>query len=805
MQKRWFRIRWADGEPARRSAAALLDRMVRVTDMSVIWIAVEDDLALVVEVDGPAEALLFEGLHRRLPRARLHLESPRNVAALTDDLGHAVVLCGPPPPEPPFPEALLALPTRAPASAVLNWRGAGCTAALFASERVLVAEALAEHWPGARVLPGWTKRFVRPFCGLDLEPSRMTALPSSEDFPMLASRKRVEREFACRHATGEILVGSDARGRPVRLRAPARLVWVGAAKGVGDPLNRVTRWWDGQVVVLDASGGGVDASWQGQVAATVVSWDDASISSHINPLMLLPGEAVEAHISRVGRWLRTLDIAPSLLGGMAWKGLLAVLRMMALDQACLAPPTLLGILENVEGVAKELAGLLPDLPAGDRAALDAVRWREDGRALMAAHTILSRALDVPGMALWFPPYLSEERMREEDWLVIDVPLFSPAQRLYWDSLLPLLEALYAGRADTLIVVLSGGAVAGRALDWQGPCSVVAWGPSVKGAAGKDTVPGDADLVVGAGADPARVATLLAAPPALLASQDVDQAEARIAGDVGSLHLDIPSPPGRNAGGAWRTPAGELLPAPLGVAREGAEDVLAELLGSTLEPQGPALIVGSRTVWSAIRRTSAGDGFVFLSEGSRPLVNPLVSADVSAWIWWGRGLGIDAAFVRRAHRRGIETVQGMLRYARRAGPRAAPCRATLGALEEACACGGLGACESDRLVWREDAPWLAVESSHAAVNRTLAMAALTAGARLVLVDAEGFVRSDMPMLRRVEALVCPAPAWIGRVLVAPRGRLAPAERYDGEGLGEDVVMLDRSRGGEERRIRWRPRS
>lgn len=794
MQRRWFRIRWADGEPARRAAVDVLDRVAHKADLSVAWIRLNGDLGLLVEAGGRAEALLSEGLLRCLPGARLVPESAGDVTALTDELGHGRVLWGPRPASPPFPDAVLELPTDGPVSAVLTWRASRLGVTLFTAQRMSGRAALEERWAGVRVMPTWARWAARIFGGAQLKPSHMLTLPSSEEFPMLASRKRAERMLSCSHSRGELLLGFDAKGREVWLPSPARLVWVGAPEGIRGPLRWMMRHWNGRVVVLDSDAGTVSAAAQ-DVAAIVVDWAQPERSDHVNPLMKIAGETADRHVARMGRWLRTLGVGPDVLGGRVWRGLLAVLKLMVLDGADPAPHALLGVFRNVQSFAAELEAVRSWLPPRDRAALDAVRWGEDGRALAAAESILLQVLDVPEMALWCPPYVGLERLQEADWLVIRAPAAAPAPRLYWDSLLPLLEALHADRADTLVVALSAGAVAGSALSWQGPCSVVGWGRSLQPAIGSDVVPPDVDLVSGAGADPRSVAPLLRVGAAALASQGADQAEARIGGDLGSLRLCLPSPSTGRPAGAWRTPSGEAFPAPLGIVGEEGEEILSALLQATLGPDERVLVLGRREALRAVWQAAGGDLSADLWTDDRPPVAPLASADVNAWIWWGQGLGIQASLLRSAHGEGVKSVRELIAYARERGPHARRTGTLLTSLEEMCASGAFGYQESEPARWLAEHPRLAIESTCGAESRALAMGALNAGARLVIVDAPGFVRSDVAMLRRVKALLCPAPPWIDTVLMwSPDG-----------GGGDHAAVFRRRSSGEERRIRWRARA
>jgi hypothetical protein len=62
--------------------------------------------------------------------------------------------------------------------------------------------------------------------------------------------------------------------------------------------------------------------------------------------------------------------------------------------------------------------------------------------------------------------------------------------------------------------------------------------------------------------------------------------------------------------------------------------------------------------------------------------------------------------------------------------------------------------------------MAVEAVNPALTRALVMGGLEAGARIVLYDAPGIGRRDLPALRRGQALVYPGEAWIDTVLVTP---------------------------------------
>ena len=782
MRRRWFRIRWSDSGRARKLAMNLLDRIAKTADLSAVWLALEGNLALVVQVERHAEALLFEGLHHSLPHARVMVEDAHNVEAFSEDLDHGFVVSGPVPEMPPFPQALLDLPTDAPASARLGWQQRCLTTMVFTTERIDVAEALNGHWPGARVKPRWAKQVLALLGSQEIPPSRMMALPSSERFSMLASRQRDERAFAGNHDCGELLLGCDVENRPVWLQAPARLVWVGAPQRVDNVLGWMTQRWRGQVIVLDADPGRVDKVWQ-DVSEVMVAWSMPGQSDHINPLMQIEGEGVEAYITRVESWLRSLGITPDILGGRVWSALLVTIKLLVLARETVSPPVLLHLFRSIESISAELSDLTGRLSQGDQTTLDAVHWPQDKQAVVPADSILSRVLDTPEMILWFPPYLDSARLREARWVILRVPRQTRAQRIYWDTLLPLLYALYADRSDALMLALSAESVGGKVMAWQGDLSAVAWGASLKSAIGKQRVPPEADLLVGAWAEPRHFSDAVGLSPAVLAAQDIDQAEARIGGDIGSVRLRFPKQRVKQPIGVWRTESGERIPAPLAILGDDADELICTLLKATLGRDERVIIIGKRDIWGWVRRAFGRDAFAFLPASDLPMLNLLASSDVFSWIWWGRGLGIPAEFLQQAYRQEINTVQRLLQYAKGTdwgkdqssllgrspspesrGRERVRGASTAAVLQDVCNTGLLGHAESNPVEWFEGAHRLAVESVNPAVTRALAMAALEAKARIVIYDTPGIVQTDRSLLQRTRGLIYPAVAWIDSILI-----------------------------------------
>jgi hypothetical protein len=748
---------------------AFLDEMTETSDVDVVWITIQGDLALAVSVEPHIEAILVEGFGQRLPGARIVPESPANVTAYTTDLDYARALTGPVPETPIFPHLLLNL-AGGPASVRLTWRDGvlGCT--VFADSEIDV-ETLQAQWDGCRAWPQWAQGLVGLFDRAEIPPSRMMVLPPARDFTMLASRKMEERAFSHDWSAGGLLLGSDVDGRPVRLPTPgARLAWIGAPQRVDNVFGGMAQRWPGRVVVFDADAGHVDKAWQDVSDAVLIDWRTPGRSSHVNPLMRLPGEAVDRYVDRIATWFKRLGITPKVLGARTWKGLLALLRFAATGQEEVVPPAILRMLQSsdIEANLDALRDARDVLPQSDRTALETVDWSRARQSLAPAREILAQVFDVPEMVLWFPEYLDAERLREARWVIVRVPRRRKSQRRYWNTMMPLLTALYGDDAETLVLALNAGTTGGKILDWEGDTSVIAWGASIEAATGKAMLPSDLDVLVGARANPGRFAPLLGVSRAALAAQNVYQAEARLGGDVGSVRLQMPRAKERDeaAQSAWRAD-GVSIPAPTTVLgeTEGAGRAIAALLRASLTPDERVMVIGKRDLWSALRATFDGS-FTYLPADNLPMLNPLDSSSVYGWVWWGKGLGIPADVFQRAYREGVDTVQSLLRYARSDANDDLAESSTVAVLQDVCSTGLFGVAESAPATWLDEVPRMAVEAVNPALTRALVMGGLEAGARIVLYDAPGIGRRDLPALRRGQALVYPGEAWIDTVLVTP---------------------------------------
>jgi len=768
MAEKWWRLRWDDAGRSLNRARSFLDEMIEASDLDVVWIKMQDDLALVVQVEPHAEAILYEGLGQRLPGARIVSESASNVSAYTVDLAHAYVATGPVPEEPVFPQGLLDLAVGT-ASAHLSWRNGVFSCSLFADEEI-DAEALQARWPGCRTWPQWAKGIVGMVKKPRVPSSRMMALPSSQDFTMLASRKTEARTFSRAHSTGTLLLGSDVQGQPLRLPAPgARLLWVGSPQRVDNVFGWMAQRWPGRVVVFDADVRSVNKAWQDVSDAVLIDWRTPGRSGHINPLMRLPDEATSAYSERVSAWLQSLGINAQVLGARVWEGFLALLRLTAEGEGMLQPPALLSTLQagNAGDVLRAFNGLVGKLSGAERVALESVAWDREQQCLAPAREILKQVFDIAEMVLWFPEYLPSERLREARWIIVRVPRRRKGQRLYWRAMMPLFEALYGNDPDTLVLTLNASAVGGETIEWKGETSVVSWGPSIEAAMGKVTLPPDLDVIAGAQANTGRFASSLGVSRATLAAQSIYQAESRLGGDTGSVELRLPRSEERVV--AKESPwcvEDSAIPTPTTVmgAPEDAERAVAALLKDSLTSGDRVIVIGKRDVWGSLR-SAFGEQFTYLPASELPMLNPLDRRrDVFAWIWWGKGLGIPPEVLQRAYRDGINTVQSLLRYARREADEDLADSSAVAVLQDVCSTGLFGVGESDPVDWLAEAPWLAVESVNAALTRALVMGGLEAGARIVLYDAPGVGRKDLPALRRGHSLVYPTARWINNVLV-----------------------------------------
>ena len=616
---------------------------------------------------------------------------------------------------------------------------------------------------------------------------------------MLASRKMEERAFSQPHSGSGLLLGRDAEDRPVRLSVPgARLVWVGAPQRVDNVFGWMAQRWPGRVVVFDADVGNVDKAWQDVSEAVLVDWRTPGRSGHANPVMRLPEEDMDAYVERIAAWLKSLGITSQVLGGRVWEGLLALLRLVASEQGEIKPPALLRLFEsgNTEDVLEVFEDLLDVLSEGQRIALEGVDWAREQQCLAPAREILKQVFDVAEMVLWFPEYLSVERLREAPWVIFRVPRRRKAQRRYWRAMMPLLSALYGGDPDTLLLTLDVAAIGGKAMDWAGDTSVVSWGASVEGGTGQVAVPPDVDVMAGARANPGRFASALDVSRAALAAQNVYQAEARLGGDVGSVQLRVPKTKGRRAAAAasWKVD-GSSVPAPTAVLGEpdGAGRAMAALLRESLASDERVLVIGKRDLWGSLRAVFEGE-FTYLPADDLPMLNPLSSErKVFAWIWWGKGLGIPPEVLQRAYREGVGTIQGLLRYVRGDVNEDLAESSAVAVLQDVCSTGLFGVAESEPSEWLAEAPWLAVESVNPALTRALVMGGLEAGAGIVLYDAPGIGRRDLPALCRGRALVYPAEAWIDNVLVTPKSnglvRGLPVEvQREADSLDVDEVYV-----------------
>jgi hypothetical protein len=188
-----------------------------------------------------------------------------------------------------------------------------------------------------------------------------------------------------------------------------------------------------------------------------------------------------------------------------------------------------------------------------------------------------------------------------------------------------------------------------------------------------------------------------------------------------------------------------------------------------------------------------------------MLNPLDSSSVYGWVWWGKGLGIPADVFQRAYREGVDTVQSLLRYARSDANDDLTESSTVAVLQDVCSTGLFGVAESAPATWLDEVPRMAVEAVNPALTRALVMGGLEAGARIVLYDAPGIGRRDLPALRRGQALVYPGEAWIDTVLVTPGSnglvRGLPREVQEAvDALGTDEGYLYRRDVNRGRRVR-----
>ena len=771
MSEKWWRLRWDDAGRSLNHARALLDELTQAGDVDVIWITTQNDLALVVRVEPHAEAILYEGLTQRLPGARIVSESASNVAAYTSGLSHAYVATGPVPDEPVFPQGLLDLGV-APASAKLSWRDGVLSCSVFADDDVDI-NALQSRWPGCKAWPQWAKGVVGMVKKPKIPSSRMLMLPSSQDFTMLASRKTDVRSFSKSHSNGALLLGSDISDKPVRLSVPgARLLWVGAPQRVDNVFGRMAQRWPGKVVVFDADVRSVDKAWQDVSDAVLVDWRTPGRSGHVNPLMRLPKEDLDAYAERIAAWLKSLGITAQVLGARVWEGLLALLRLVSEGEGVVRPPTLLSMLKSGDtvDVLRAFSDLKGRLSEAERVALESVEWGREQQCLAPAREILKQVFDIAEMVLWFPEYLSAERLREARWVIFRVPRRRKGQRLYWRAMMPLLSALYGDDADTLLLTLNTSTIGGEVIGWGGETSVISWGASIEAAIGQVTVPDGLDFIVGAQANPGRFAASLGVSRATLAAQNVYQAEGRLDGDTGSIRLRIPKAQEQEVTkpSPWRVGGreGGAVPTPTTVMGTpgAASSAVAALLRQSLVPDERVMVIGKRDVWGTLRADFEGE-FTYLPANELPMLNPVDRRrKVFAWIWWGKGLGIPSEMLQRAYREGVDTIQGLLRYAQRDASEDLADSSAVAVLQDVCSTGLFGVAESDPADWFESAPWLAVESVNPALTRMLVMASVEADARIVLYDAPGVGHKDLPALRRGHALVYPSVVWIDNLLV-----------------------------------------
>lgn len=757
----WHRVRYDDQGADLGPAVRMLDRIAQAGCLEALWIARRGSLALLVCADQEREALLVEGLINTLPGARLTRERSEAVEEVLNDFPSRYTVSGAPVDgSPPVPGFLLALGSDA--ALHLKWvSGRLAASTLYARERrQKVGQTLRDHWPRAGIpLMSWPMR-------LNLLPSQVLSLPPSREHPTLASRNVHERAFANPHE-GPLLLGCDMDDQGVSLSCPMRLVWVGSPARVDAVCSWMTQRWTGRMLVLDGSGE-VGKGWQDVSQAVMVSWASPGRSAHINPLARLPGESDSIYVDRAMAWLAGLGISQSILGARVTILVRAMVRLLVSTGAELHPMGMLGLLNAPQGMEDLDRRAVDVLPEEELATWRARDWRRDAGWLTPAVSILRGLFDrTPEMALWMPPYTSIETVLHSRWVIFRVPTHTANQRTFWAGVWPLLLAAY-GHDDVLAFALGLGSGGARALELAtgGGASVLAWGSSLLDAVGIQDAKrlSGVDLMVGAGGDPAQFAPVLRVPPQILAAQADDQAMARLGGDVGSVRFRLPAQAARMYAG-WPTANGMMVP-PLASVLGDEEAAAAAVVGLIKHAKRAGkriLILGTKTLWPALQ-AELPDALL-LGTNDLPMLNPLSPRPKNAfpWVWWASGLGLPAVLVQGAFQEGCTTLQGLLDYVQKhsTGNGHTP---GVTALREAVQTGLFGEAESDPRTWFAEAPVIAVESVNAALTRTLMMAALEAGARLVCWQAPGVAAGDISLLKRTHCLLFPDEAWSPVLLV-----------------------------------------
>ncbi len=746
----WYRVRYDDQGSDLTPARHHLDRVAQAGTLEVLWLARRSNPAILIRAAREQEAWLIEGLLNTLPRARLGPESGEAVTARWQEFPQRYGLIGTLPVQPWLP--WLFAGQESDIAVRLSWRQGQLQMPQIAGpDKATLTAALATVEARVYLLPLSQLPLVRRA----FRPSQCFTLPPVIDAPTLASRNVHERAFAEFHA-GELILGTTPDGQAVGVQRPLGLAWIGAASA-HRMLAGLAQSWNGRIVVLDGMGGW-PRDWQDVSRAEVfVAWNTPGKSTHVNPLTRLPNDTSESYLVRVMEWLALLNVTPAILGVRAVTLIRALIRLILAHLTPeLNPLTMLQLLDQPTTLETVKPDFTP-LPGDEAAVWQGRDWSRDRAWLTPAATALRGFFDAaPEMALWYPPYLPATTLQQAPWSLWRIPTQGAGARSYWAGMWPLFRALY-NRSDTLTFALGlghGGREA-LALTRQG-ASVLAWGETAATAVGHFEER-HLDWIIGAGAEPTRFGALLDVSPQLIAAQADDQALARLNGDVGSIRLQLPQKQTPTKRG-WATVNGLTIPPLVSILGDEPSARLAALalaerqahLGQRL------LILGTQSLWPELQNRLPQA--LFLTAAELPMLNPLAPRPrhAHAWVWWGAGLGIPAAILQAAYRDGARTLQDLLSYVE--GTEAAT------ALKEALQSGFFSDGEADPRTWFEHAPVLAVESPNPALTRTLAMAGLEAGARLICWQAPGLTAGDEAALNQAQSLVYPDTLWIPDVLV-----------------------------------------
>ncbi len=746
----WYRVRYDDQGSDLTPALHHLDRVAQAGTLEVLWLARRGSPALLIRAAREQEALLVEGLLNMLPRARLGSESGEAVTARWQEFPQRYGLLGTLPVQPWLPRLFAG--QESDLAVRLSWRQGQLQMPQIAGpDKTTLTAALNTIEARVYLLPLSQLPLVR----MAFQPSQCFTLPPVADHPTLASRNVHERPFAQLH-TGELILGTTPDGQAVGVPRPLGLAWTGSA-AAHRMLAGLAQSWNGRIVVLDGMGGW-PRDWQDVSRAEVfVAWNTPGKSTHINPLTRLPGDTPESYLARVMEWLALLNVTPAILGVRAVTLIRALIRLILAHLTPeLNPLTMLQLLEQPTTLESGKIDLAL-LPADEAAVWQGRDWTRDRAWLMPAATALRGIFDAaPEMALWYPPYLPATALTQAPWSLWRIPTTGPGTRAYWAGMWPLFRALYnQPEVLTFALGLGHGGREALALNRQG-ASVLAWGETAAAAVGHFEER-NLDWIIGAGADPARFGALLGVSPQLIAAQAEDQALARLNGDAGSIRLQPPQKQTATLRG-WATVNGLTIPPLVSIlGDEPFARVAALALAERQARLGKRLLIlGTQGLWNDLQQRFPQA--LYLTAAELPMLNPLAPRPRSAhaWVWWGAGLGIPAATMQAAYRDGIRTLQELLSYV--AGTEAAT------ALKEALQSGFFSDGEADPRTWFEHAPVLAVESPNPALTRTLAMAGLEAGARLICWQAPGLTPGDEAVLNQAQSLVYPDTLWIPDVLV-----------------------------------------